>query len=258
MGAVDGASLPDRTNRPRAVSMADVAAVAEVSEMTVSRVVNGGRRVHPTTRRRVVEAMEALGYRPNLAARSLATGKSGVLGVVVFDTFLFGHASTLAAIEEAAAVARYYVTIASLRGIPSEEVIRAAIDRLSAQSVEGILVVGPGRVTAEVIGGLKSDVPIVMMERCSSGRHAGVGVDQETGSAAAVRYLLSLGHETVAHVMGPTESLATWQREAAWREALLAAGRAVPAPPRGDWSARSGYQVARALAARHDETAMGS
>lgn len=64
-------------------SLKDVAARAGVSARTVSNVVNGSARVAPETRRRVQEAIEELGYRPNLAARSLRAGRTGIIGLAI-------------------------------------------------------------------------------------------------------------------------------------------------------------------------------
>jgi len=79
--------------------MTDVAKLAGVSHQTVSRVINGSPQVRPATRERVLAAMAELDYRPNYAARALVTGRSQTLGVVSFDTTLYGPASTLYAIE---------------------------------------------------------------------------------------------------------------------------------------------------------------
>jgi DNA-binding LacI/PurR family transcriptional regulator len=85
--------------------MTDVGRVAGVSHQTVSRVLNGSSRVDPTTRARVLSAIEQLGYRRNVAARALVTGRTQTLGVVGFDITLFGPASVLAGIERAARAA---------------------------------------------------------------------------------------------------------------------------------------------------------
>src|SRR3954469_22711260 len=81
--------------RSRAVVMADVARLAGVSQQTVSRVLNDSPHVRPATRERVLDAIGKLGYRPNRLARALVTGRSRTLGVLSFDTTLYGPASTL-------------------------------------------------------------------------------------------------------------------------------------------------------------------
>ena len=103
--------------RPRAPVMSDVGRLAGVSHQTVSRVINGSPHVRPETRKRVLAAMEELGYRPNSVARALVTGRSQTLGVVSFDTTLYGPASTLFGIEQAAHEAGYFIIVASLKAL---------------------------------------------------------------------------------------------------------------------------------------------
>src|ERR687889_1469749 len=126
----------------KAPVMADVAKLAGVSHQTVSRVINGSTHVRPETRQRVLAAMDRLDYRPNPAARALVTGRSGTLGVVSFDTTLYGPASTLFAIEQAAHAAGYFITIVSLLALDRVSVLNA-IERLRVQGVDGILVISP-------------------------------------------------------------------------------------------------------------------
>ena len=104
-----------RDGHRRSAVMADVAKLAGVSHQTVSRVINDSTHVRPETRDRVLAAMRRLDYRPNTAARALVTGRSRTLGVVSFDTTLYGPASTLFAIEQAAHAAGYFISIVSLR-----------------------------------------------------------------------------------------------------------------------------------------------
>src|SRR4051795_5182624 len=128
--------------QPRAVVMADVARLAGVSQQTVSRVLNDSPHVRPATRDRVLDAIRKLGYRPNRLARALVTGRSRTLGVLSFDTTLYGPASTLFAIERAAHEAGYFITIASLKALDRASVLDA-VDRLREQGVDGILVIAP-------------------------------------------------------------------------------------------------------------------
>ena len=81
--------------------MADVARLAGVSHQTVSRVLNQHPNVRPHTREKVLAAIRQLGYRPNAAARTLVTRRTHTLGVISFDTTLYGPASMLYGIEQA-------------------------------------------------------------------------------------------------------------------------------------------------------------
>src|SRR5437763_11456770 len=140
----NGAPRLDATprRRPRAPVVSDVGRLAGVSHQTVSRVINGSPHVRPETRARVVAAMEELGYRPNSAARALVTGRSSTLGVVSFDTTLYGPASTLFGIERAAHTAGYFVIVASLEALDRDSVCDA-VERLRIHGVDGILMIAP-------------------------------------------------------------------------------------------------------------------
>src|SRR3954453_12505552 len=102
--------------------MGDVAMLAGVSHQTVSRVINDSPAVRPETRRRVLAAIDELGYRRNNAARALVTRRSERLGVVSFDTTLYGPASTLVIVEQAARGAGYFVSIVSLKQIDASSI----------------------------------------------------------------------------------------------------------------------------------------
>jgi DNA-binding LacI/PurR family transcriptional regulator len=227
--------------------MADVAALAGVSHQTVSRVINGSDHVRPETRQRVLAAMGRLDYRPNPAARALVTGRSSTLGVVSFDTTLYGPASTLFAIEQAAHAAGYFITIVSLLALDRDSVL-GAIERLRVQGVDGILVITPHEGAANALVGLPTTVPIVAVEAAGADSVPLVAVDQLSGAVSATQLLLDLGHRTVWHVAGPQDFVEAQQRREGWRATLEAAGAEVPPVLVGDWSPRSGYQLGQRLA----------
>jgi DNA-binding LacI/PurR family transcriptional regulator len=227
--------------------MTDVATLAGVSHQTVSRVLNKHPSVSPTTRMRVLAAIEQLGYRRNSAARALVTGRSQTLGVVTLNSTLYGPASTLYGIEQAALDSQYSVTVASLRST-DRPAVREAISRLVDQGVEGVVVIAPLVSVAEALGDLPADLPLVAVEGDAEAEIDVVTVDQLAGAQSATRLLLELGHPTVWHVAGPTDWLEATQRTAGWRVTLEQAGAEVPPPLRGDWSARSGFEAGRVLA----------
>ncbi len=235
--------------------MADVAREAGVSHQTVSRVLNEHPNVRGETRTRVLEAIDKLGYRRNLVARALVTRHSRTLGVVSFDTTLYGPASTVYGIEQAARAAGYFVSIVSLKSIDRSGV-RDALDYLADQGVDGIVVVAPQRSAAQALADLPLDIPAVAVEGGEAGDVPVVCVDQVEGGRLATEHLLSLGHETVWHVSGPSDWLEAEGRVAGWRAALEAAGRETPEPLAGDWSPRSGYEAGRRLAAMRDVSAV--
>jgi DNA-binding LacI/PurR family transcriptional regulator len=243
--------------------MTDVARLAGVSHQTVSRVVNDSPHVSATTRARVLAAMEQLGYRRNAVARALATRRSGALGVITFDTVLYGPVSTLYSIEQAASTVGMGVSIAVVERISSEAVERA-LTRLQDQSVEGIVALPAQLDAVDVLTAKLRPVPTVFVGGLLGGGAGGeipsvpaIGIDQRGGAARATRHLLELGHRTVHHVAGPADWLDARWRVEGWHSTLTAAGAPLPPPEAGDWSARSGFAaMQRLLAADPDLTAV--
>ncbi|WP_437291911.1 LacI family DNA-binding transcriptional regulator [Sorangium sp. So ce406] len=239
----------------RAAVMVDVAKLAGVSYQTVSRVLHDSPHVRRDTRERVLDAIRQLDYRPSSVAQALVTGRSRKLGVVSFNTTLYGPASTLLGLEEAAHDAGYGVSIASLRSLSRAPVVEA-VQRLCDQGADGIVVIAPQRSAVDALRHLTSDVPVVAVEGGPDDLVPVVAVDQLGGAVAATRHLLDQGHQTVWHIAGPTDWLEADQRLDGWRSTLQAAGAEVPPPLRGDWSARSGYELAPRLASTPGVTAV--
>jgi DNA-binding LacI/PurR family transcriptional regulator len=242
-----------RARRP--ATMADVAREVGLSHQTVSRVLNDHPLVRPDTRARVLKAIADLGYRPNSAARTLVTRRSQTLGVITFNSTLYGPASTLFGIEQAARDAGFVVSIDSLTAITTTTV-RAALDRLAKQSVEGIIVIAPLSGTTEVLSALAGELPAVVVEGGAAPGMGAVCVDQQEGARLVTRHLLDRGAATVWHVAGPGDWIEAEGRVIGWRRELRQAGRVVHRPLRGTWSPSSGYQAGQRLAARHDVEAV--
>jgi DNA-binding LacI/PurR family transcriptional regulator len=227
--------------------MADVAKAAGVSHQTVSRVLNQHPNVRAETRDRVLKAIDQLGYRRNMVARALVTRHSRTLGVVSFDTTLYGPASTVYGIERAARDAGYFVSIVSLRTVDRAGV-RDAMDYLTQQGVDGIVVLTPQRAAASALEDLPPGTPVVAVESGPECQAVPVvRVDQVEGARMATAHLLSLGHETVWHIRGPYDWLEAEGRVEGWRAALIESGRPVPEMLPGDWSPRSGYMAGKRL-----------
>ncbi|MBV9915610.1 MAG: LacI family DNA-binding transcriptional regulator [Solirubrobacterales bacterium] len=241
--------------RRRPAVMADVGRLAGVSHQTVSRVINGSPHVREETRQRVIAAMRELDYRPNSAARALVTGRSSTLGVVSFDTTLYGPASTLFGIERAAHAAGYFVIVASLEALDRDSVCDA-VERLRLHGVDGILMIAPLQEAVDALRELPSDLPMVAVEAGAADSMPVAAVDQHAGAVAATRHLLELGHVTVWHVAGPPDWLEARQRLAGWRDALVEGDAFAPPPLTGDWSASSGYSLGRALSRDRDVSAV--
>jgi DNA-binding LacI/PurR family transcriptional regulator len=239
----------------RAAVMADVARVAGVSKQTVSRVLNDIPVVNKATRERVLAAMRELGYQPNPVARALATGRTGVLGVLAFDTVRYGPAKVLQGINQAADEAGYLVSVAPLYA-PDVRAVDAASERLLNRAVDGLITIAPQWEMAKALLDLPGHVPMVAVDGSLDSTVSVVTVDAAGGARAAVEYLLGLGHRSVHHIAGPESSPAARERTRGWRRALRAADRQVPDVLVGDWEAGSGYELGRELAADPEVTAI--
>jgi DNA-binding LacI/PurR family transcriptional regulator len=237
--------------------MADVAKLAGVSHQTVSRVVNGSTDVRASTRERVEAAMTMLDYRPNSMARALATGRSHALGVVRVDTALYGPSSTLFGIERAAHAAGYHVHVASQRWLDLDSTERA-VERLRSQGVDGILVIGPRREATSALRRVRKHIAVVTVEGWPDDGLPGVAAAHELGARLATEHLLSMGHTTVWHIAGPSDSTDAQQRVRGWQSTLMHAGAVIPHALQGDWSAQSGYELGREILERPEITAVFS
>jgi DNA-binding LacI/PurR family transcriptional regulator len=243
------------TGQNRAAVMNDVARLAGVSHQTVSRVLNDHPSVSPATRERVLEAVRQLNYRPNAMARGLAGRRSRVVGVVSFDTILYGPASTLLGIERAARAAGYGVSIVTLERVDHTGMV-SALSALADQSVAGVVVIAPQTAAAAALHNMPLGMAAVAVESDVGGETPAISVDQVTGARMAVRHLLELGHRKVWHLSGPRDWLETHGRIEGWRTTLEEAGLAAPKLMTGDWGARSGYIAGLELAGRDDVTAV--
>lgn len=247
-----GQTRPTRVPGTRP-GLRDVARLAGVSHQTVSRVFKPDSKVSPQTRAKVLAAAAQLEFTPNAFARALATGSSRTLGVVSLDTSLLGPAAMISAIERSARAAEYFTSVVSLQSA-SQNSIADAADRLRGQGVDGVILI-PGHVPADrVVKHLPGNMPVVALGHADT--VPAVMVDQYNGPLAAVRYLLDLGHRTVHHVPGPANWLDARERARGWRDALSTAGVPVPEPTAGGWSAASGHERGRVLAADPDVTAV--
>jgi len=236
----------------RGPSMHDVAARAGVSHQTVSRVLNDFPGIRPETRARVIDAIEELGYRRNLAARALVTGRTqtiGMIGPVVPD---IGPLSTLHAIERAAREADLHTLMTSAED--TAESLGDALDFLVGRGVDAIAFAAEREVMVEALEAAGVGVPVVYL--LSGGEVAGLSasIDQRAGVRQAMGHLMGLGHTRIQHVSGPAEvTEARIRRE----EYLAVVGEAGLEPfdiVEGDWSPDSGFAAGQAIAA--DATAV--
>ncbi|MGI5423560.1 LacI family DNA-binding transcriptional regulator [Streptomyces sp. CA-179760] len=256
--ATDGPVPKGRSRRNFAGTrpvMADVARLAGVSKQTVSRVLNDHPAVRTETREAVLEAMRSLGYRPSRSARSLASGRTRMLGVISFDAARYGPASILTAINTAAQEAGYLVSSIALDTADHGTVVEA-VNRLSAEGADGVIAIAPQQWVGRALAETDLGTPLVVLESALDASTPLVTGDSRTGARKATEHLLGLGHATVWHIAGPTGWTSADHRLASWQSTLQAAGADVPAPLVGDWGADSGYELGRRLTRRPEVTAV--
>lgn len=254
-GAQRGGSGIPGGRRKQRVSMADVAKLAGVSSQTVSRVSNGHPGVIASTREQVLEAMRELGYRPNSAARALRYGQFNTIGVILHSLSTTGNSNTVQAIATQAAADGYAITLIPV-DIPTQDNVLGAFTRMGELAVDAVIVFIEVHLLDAGTVALPPGVHAVVVDSDAGDRYRVVDTDQAGGTRHAVNHLLELGHETVWHVTGPQSSYASQRRTHAWRTVLEEAGRPVPPPLHGDWSAESGYTAGLTLAEEPDCTAV--
>jgi DNA-binding LacI/PurR family transcriptional regulator len=231
----------DHPAPPRPAGVREVAAHAGVSAQTVSRVLNGHANIRESTRLRVVEAIEVLGYRVNNAARALGTRETRTLGLIASDAALYGPSVGIAAVETAARAAGRWVATAYAPAADAASVL-SALEHLRGQGVDGILLVAPHARTLETVVAAQPGVPVIAL-------HGGSGADrQAAGVGLVVDHLVSLGHRRIAELAGPADWLEAAARSRGLRDALAAAGLAPAGRWEGDWSAAAGDAAAGAIA----------
>jgi DNA-binding LacI/PurR family transcriptional regulator len=239
----------------KAVVMADVARLAGVSQQTVSRVINDSPKLRPETRRRVQEAIDQLGYRPNTSARALVLGRTEVIGLINTGLTYFGPTSIQRSIEEAAGTSGLFVSSVTLPS-PSRASFEAAVEHLLRQPVEGIIIIAGQDNALDIARSRNITVPIVLVEGDLTRAEWTVGVNQIAGARLATRHLIDLGHREIAHLAGPQDWSEARARLEGWRTEMATAGLRPPQPIIGDWSSEFGYSIGSDVAADRNITAV--
>jgi LacI family transcriptional regulator len=223
-----------------------------LSQTTVSRALNGYPEVNEATRVRVEEAAARLGYRPNVNARRLATGRAGAFGLVLRaqeygphnTEFLGGLADRLARDE--------IDILVSTVETPEEEI--ATYRRAAAsKKVDAVIVASPypGDPRIEVLREI--GLPFLLHGRSEgSPPHAWLDIDNLGATERATSHLIDLGHRHIALLNGPRGMTFSLHREAGYRAALAARG-IVPSPAfvlNGMFTDEVGFRLAQSLLER--------
>ncbi|WP_146077877.1 LacI family DNA-binding transcriptional regulator [Pseudoclavibacter sp. AY1F1] len=200
--------------RASAPTIYDIASLAGVSASTVSRALNKPGRINAETASRIQQAADQLGYRTNPMARSLQTGLTGNLALVVSDLTNPVYFNLVRGAERVTAEARSMLLFADSQEDGAVEA--EAADRL-LRVADGLILVG-SRLADEEIVALSNIKPVVVVNRVVEGV-AGVTVETSAGARAIVQHLHSLGHRHIAYVPGPAASWMNARRS----EAIISA-----------------------------------
>ncbi len=236
----------------------DVAKLAETSATTVSHVINETRFVSPDTKQRVMDAIRALGYRPNSMARGLRSGQSKTIGLIVPDNSNPFFAEILRIIENYGYSKGYSVILCNSDGDVNKEI--AYTELLYAKQVDGIVFISTNNSTEHLEKLTDSGIPMIVMDRDVDLTDTDViMVDNYQGGYAATQYLIQLGHQRIACIAGPSLLTPSADRVKGYRQALEDAGLPYDESlvVSGDFQVDSGESAMRVLLeGKHRPTAV--
>ena len=210
-------------NTDDTVTIYDVAREAGVSMATVSRVVNGNKNVKENTRKKVLEVIDRLDYRPNAVARGLASKRTTTVGVVIPDITNTYFAALAKGIDDIAEMYKYNIVLANSDEDDEKDV--AVVNTLFSKQVDGIIFMGyhlTEKIRSEFS---RSRTPVVLAGTVDVEHQLpSVNIDYKNATADAVRHLLKR-NKKIAFVSGPlVDDINGKIRLVGYKEALKAAG----------------------------------
>ena len=229
-------------------SIRDVAAMAEVSYQTVSRVLNDPDRVAPVRRERVERAIDVLGFRPNVAARALRSRRSRVVGALVPSGSLFVAMDGLSTLELALRTRGLRLLIAGVQGGDFAAMSRS-VEPLLAYGVDALVVAANERSAGDLARELARRMPVVAMQPGISVEDglSSVAIDFDAGVRAVVEHLVGQGARRLVHLPGP-QNLSTIQaRISAWTREVAAQGLAPVVAQPVPMTSEDGYHAGQHL-----------
>jgi LacI family transcriptional regulator len=228
-------------------TITDVAALAEVSIATVSKSLNGRPGVRVSTRARVLEAAEALGFQSNELARSLLTGRSYTVGLITNDSYGRFTMPVLLGAEDTLQSGQLAVLLCDGRDDSIRE--QHYLKTLLARRVDGIIVTGRRSDPRPPISRHHSVPVVYAMSESGDQNDASILPDDEGGGLLAVQHLLATGRARIGHITGPASFRAARLRAVGAERALAEAGLPLAGGEAlyGEWSEAWGRQAARIL-----------
>jgi len=232
----------------KAATIRDVAERANVSVASVSRVLTGAGPVTEATRKKVMDAVEALQYVPHSGARSLSTSKTQTIGVILPDLYGEFFSELIRGMDVGARALGYHLIVSSSHDDAEEA--SAAIRSMRGR-VDGLIVLSPHLDAANLATSLAGRLPVLLMNGGAGAGRPSIVVDNHGGAIQAVEHLIATGRRRIAHIAGPAGNLEAEARLAGYLEAM--AGANLPTTVvEGAFDQASGHRAATELAGRKE------
>lgn len=202
----------------------DVAKLAGVSISTVSRVMNDSKPVSPEARRKVLDAINKLDFKPNQLARSLVMRKSNMIGVIVEDIGIEYMAQLIRGVEEIGHLYKYDIILSST--YHDQDALENSIKFLSTKQVEGIVVISED-ISPEVLVQLKeSKIPFVLLDKFYNFKNIStVKLDYKKEVYKLIQFLNKLGHENIAYITSKNKNNLNSQKIEGYRDYIKEIGK---------------------------------
>ena len=228
------------------ITSAEVARRAGVSQSAVSRVFTPGASASPSTIEKVRKAAAELGYRPNVLARAMVSGKSRIIGLVVAYLENYFYPEALEKLSNALQAKGYHVLIFMAR--QTADNVDDVVDEILDYQVDGIIAASVALSSDLAQRCREAGVPIVFFNRTQGDRaFSAVTSDNRAGGRRVAEFLAAGGHRRIAHVAGWEGASTQAEREAGFREGLAAAGLPLHARAVGNFVLDQARDAARAL-----------
>ncbi len=250
----DAGTEQPATGTLRNPTLQDVARMAGVAIGTASKALNGVGKLKPETRRRVQEAAEQLGFRPNDLAQSLMRGRTFTVGLLTTDSYGRFSIPVMMGIEDALGPSQISVFLCDARDNPERE--QKYVHALLAKRVDGIIVTARRTDLRPAIDLGRAHVPVAYVYTHVSDPDALCILPDDTqGGRLATEHLLQTGRRHLAHITGPLRFEAAWQRLEGMRAAMRESGLDLQDEriAAGAWEERWAREAASCLLARDPE-----
>jgi len=236
-----GNKVNDGNGRSKVPTMKHIAEEARVSIKTVSRVMNNDPAVKETTRSKVMDVAGTLGYRPNTPARTLVTGKSKTIGLLISDIGNYFFSEMVKGVQVATEEEGYSLLLCDTGENPDTEL--RCVDLLLGHKVDG-LIMSSSRLQDEQISNIANYSDVVICNRIHPDEKVRSVCIEDEALHLATEHLIELGHRHFGYIGGPVRGRAAWMREEGCREVLARHGLEKPIVAAGfPVSIEGGYEA---------------